>query len=146
MKWHKNMARFHEEDVEPLNLYFTDRSLLYEGWDDSDMYDFSSSLSKLSLQRWKKQNHTSVNLYYLFSLHHWGLALSASQRHTDPGESSPVPSLQVVILTANSFLLGVIVIYHMILFPWQHVHVLHMYLNGNNIVLQVLEKWWSENK
>jgi len=21
-----------------------------------------------------------------------------------------------------------------------------MYLNGNNIVLQVLEKWWSENK
>lgn len=70
------MARIHEEDIEPLDLYFTDRSLLYEGWDDSDMYDFSSSLSKLALQRWKKQNDTSVNLYYFFSLHNFSSTCS----------------------------------------------------------------------
>lgn len=44
-----------DEDVEPLNLYFADRSTLFEGWDDSDMYDFTSSFSELSLKRWKKQ-------------------------------------------------------------------------------------------
>lgn len=54
------MAGIENEDVEPLNLYFTDRSSLYEGWDDSDMYDFTESFNSMSLKPWIKQNETNM--------------------------------------------------------------------------------------
>lgn len=43
------MARGYNQDVE-LDLYFKDRSSLYDGWDDGDMYDFTPSFSRLSLK------------------------------------------------------------------------------------------------
>ncbi|CAG2246221.1 IQCJ-SCHIP1 readthrough transcript protein,Schwannomin-interacting protein 1 [Mytilus edulis] len=55
------MAGIENEDVEPLNLYFTDRSSLYEGWDDSDMYDFTESFNNMSLKPWIKRNETNMS-------------------------------------------------------------------------------------
>lgn len=59
------MAGKYNEDVE-LDLYFKDRSSLYDGWDNGDMYDFTPSFTQLSLKPLKPKNNKQVVNTYMY--------------------------------------------------------------------------------